>query len=115
MIAILKIQDLGPLNPGPYSVYHATSEWLTRNTRNHEHVLDLTGWPLYFSQLQGYNFANVYEAPADPTTRWIVVRQPHVDRPLVLQPGHPRSDRRPRAGRAGPASGHAQPGADPDL
>ena len=42
-------------------------------------MLDLTGWPLYFSELRGYSFANVYEAPADPATRWIVVRQPHVD------------------------------------
>ncbi len=79
LIMVLKIQDLGPLNLGPYSVYHATSDWLTRNTRSGEHVLDLTGWPLYFSAISGYNFANVYEAPADPATRWIVVRQPHVD------------------------------------
>ena len=78
MIMVLKIQDLGPLNPGPYAVYHATSAWLTRNARSGERVLDLTGWPLYFSDLRGYNFANVYEAPADPATRWIVVRQPHV-------------------------------------
>ena len=42
-------------------------------------MLDLTGWPLYFSDLSGYNFANVYEAPADPAMRWIVVRQPHVE------------------------------------
>jgi hypothetical protein len=79
MIMVLKIQDLGPLNPGPYSVYHAASDWLTRNTRIGEHVLDLTGWPLYFSDLHGYNFADVYQAPADPATRWIVVRQPHVE------------------------------------
>jgi hypothetical protein len=79
MIMVLKIQHLGPLNPGPYAVYHATSDWLTRNTRSGEYVLDLTGWPLYFSDLRGYNFANVYEAPADPATRWIVVRQPHVE------------------------------------
>jgi 4-amino-4-deoxy-L-arabinose transferase-like glycosyltransferase len=79
LIMVIKIQDLGPLNPGPYSVYHATSDWLIHNTRTGEHVLDLTGWPLYFSALNGYNFANVYEAPADPATRWIVVRQPHVE------------------------------------
>jgi Dolichyl-phosphate-mannose-protein mannosyltransferase len=79
MIMVLKIQDLGPLNPGPYSVYHATSDWLNRNTRTGERVLDLTGWPLYLSALNGYNFADVYEAPADPTTRWIVVRQPHIE------------------------------------
>jgi hypothetical protein len=75
----VKNQDLGPFNHGPYSVYHATSEWLAHHTRNNDHVLDLTGWPLYFSSLRGYSFADVYEAPADPATRWIVVRQPHVD------------------------------------
>ena len=79
VFASLKIQDLGPFNHGPYSVYQATGEWLSCHTGNHEHVLDLTGWPLFFSSLHGYSFANVYEAPADPATRWIVVRQPHVD------------------------------------
>jgi hypothetical protein len=75
----LKIQDLGPFNHGPYAVYHATGEWLTHHTGSGERVLDLTGWPLFFSEVRGYSFANVYEAPADPATRWIVVRQPHVD------------------------------------
>jgi Dolichyl-phosphate-mannose-protein mannosyltransferase len=79
LIVILRIHELGPLNPGPYSVYHATSQWLARHTRDNEHVLDLTGWPLYLSRLRGYGFASVYEAPADPSTRWIVVRQPHVE------------------------------------
>jgi hypothetical protein len=78
LVMILRIQDLGPLNRGPYSVYHAASQWLTRNARQNERVLDLTGWPLFLSQLPGYQFANVYDAPADPKTRWIVVRQPHV-------------------------------------
>jgi hypothetical protein len=78
LIAILKIQDLGPYNPGPYTVYHATGQWLSRHAAGHEHVLDLTGWPLFFSGVPGYSFAHVYKAPADPTTRFIVVRQPHV-------------------------------------
>jgi hypothetical protein len=79
VFASIKIQDLGPFNHGPFSVYEATGDWLARLTRNNEHVLDLTGWPLYFSSLRGYSFANVYEAPADLATRWIVVRQPHVE------------------------------------
>jgi hypothetical protein len=79
VFTMLRIQDLGPLNTGPYSVYHATSQWLIKNAHANEQVLDLTGWPLYLSQLHGYNFAKVYEAPTDPSTRWIVVRQPHVD------------------------------------
>jgi 4-amino-4-deoxy-L-arabinose transferase-like glycosyltransferase len=70
---------LGPFNAGPYSVYRAAAQWLAANTRADEHVLDLTDWSLYFSRRSGYQFANVYEAPADPQTRWIVVRQPHVE------------------------------------
>jgi hypothetical protein len=78
ILMILKTHDLGPLNSGPFSVYQATGEWLARNASNDEQVLDLTGWPLFFSQRSGYNFADVYDAPADARTRWVVVRQPHV-------------------------------------
>ena len=44
------IRDQGPFNPGPYSVYHTTGEWLANNTRDTEQVLDLTDWSLYFSR-----------------------------------------------------------------
>jgi hypothetical protein len=60
-------------------VYQATGEWLAQNTAHDEQVLDLTDWSLYFSGRGGYVFANVYEAAANPSTRWIVVRQPHVE------------------------------------
>jgi 4-amino-4-deoxy-L-arabinose transferase-like glycosyltransferase len=77
-IAVPNTHLLGPVTPDPFSVYHATAAWLAQNTRGHEQVLDLTDWSLYFSQRSGYHFANVYEAPADPNTRWIVVRKPHL-------------------------------------
>ena len=51
------------------------------NTLGNERVLDLTDWSLYFSRRTGYNFADVYEAPADPHTRWIVVRDGQIDGP----------------------------------
>ena len=115
VIVILRIQDLGPLNPGPFTVYHATSQWLTRNARGQEHILDLTGWPLYFSRLRGYSFANVYDAPTDPQTRYIVVRQPHVA-------GHWHYSQVIRELIGGrdpvavvPPRACAQPGPDPDL
>jgi len=83
LIALLivnpRIRSLGPLNTGPFSVYRATGQWLAHNTRDHDQVLDLTDWSLFFSQRPGYRFANVYEAPANPDTRWIVVRKPHVE------------------------------------
>jgi 4-amino-4-deoxy-L-arabinose transferase-like glycosyltransferase len=68
----------GPATPEPFSVYHTTAEWLTRNTEGDELVLDLTDWSLYFSRRPGYHFANIYDAPGDPKTRWIVARKPHL-------------------------------------
>jgi Dolichyl-phosphate-mannose-protein mannosyltransferase len=81
LVVFPSIRDLGPSNPGPYSIYHHTGEWLAQNTLGHEQVLDLTGWSLYFSGRTGYNFADLYEAPADPRTRWIVVRLGQTDGP----------------------------------
>jgi hypothetical protein len=79
VIVIPNIRLLGPLYPGPFSVYHTTGGWLAQNTRASDQVLDLTDWSLFFSERPGYIFANVYEAPTNPNTRWIVVRKPHVD------------------------------------
>ena len=53
-------------------------EWLVENTRPQEKVLDLTDWSLFFSGRDGYHFADVYKAPTDPQTRWIVMRKPEV-------------------------------------
>ncbi|MFI5459032.1 MAG: glycosyltransferase family 39 protein [Isosphaerales bacterium] len=78
-IVTLNIRSLGPLNSGPFSVYQETGRWLAHNTRDNDQVLDLTDWSLFFSHRPGYLFASVYEAPANPNTRWIVVRKPHVD------------------------------------
>ncbi|HEX3446885.1 MAG TPA: glycosyltransferase family 39 protein [Isosphaeraceae bacterium] len=73
------IQSQGPPVPGPFSVYRETGHWIAENTTAQDKVLDLTDWSLFFSGRPGYIFANVYEAPADPSTRWLVVRAPHVN------------------------------------
>ena len=39
----------------------------------------MTDWSLYLSRRPGYHFADVYKAAADRATRWIVVREPHVE------------------------------------
>jgi hypothetical protein len=84
-IALLTIapafRSLGPATPGPFSVYYQIGDWLAENTSSREQVLDLTDWSLYFSRRHGYQFADVYAAPADPSTRWIVATQPQVDGP----------------------------------
>jgi hypothetical protein len=78
-VVIPNFRSLGPFNAGPFSVYRETGRWLARNTYDDGMVLDLTDWSLYFSDRPGYIFANVYEAPLDPKTRWIVARKPHVE------------------------------------
>jgi hypothetical protein len=72
------ICSLGPRNSGPFAVYKAAGRWLADNTRAEDQVLDLTDWSLYFSRRAGLAFAKVYEAPANPSTRWLVVRKPHL-------------------------------------
>ncbi|MBV8487971.1 MAG: hypothetical protein JO161_06800, partial [Planctomycetaceae bacterium] len=63
---------------GPFSVYRDVGAWLARNARDEDRILDLTDWSLYFSRCQGYRFDQVDKAPADPRTRWVVIRKPHL-------------------------------------
>jgi len=81
LIAVLLInpylRSLGPFLPGPFSVYHTAGDWLARNTTADDEVLDLTDWSLFFSRRPGYQFADVFKAPKDAKTRWIVVRKPN--------------------------------------
>jgi hypothetical protein len=90
----------------PFAVYRATGQWIASHAAPTEQVLDLTEWSLFFSQRGGYVFATVYHAPADPRTRWVVVRQGHLlghwpfskvlreliggREPVALVPPHPK-------------------------
>jgi hypothetical protein len=76
MVIVPNVRSLGPAHLGPFSVYYSTGDWLAANTRPEEKVLDLTDWSLFFSRREGYHFADLYQAPADPSMRWIVVRTP---------------------------------------
>jgi hypothetical protein len=79
LVVYPNLHGLGPRNGGPYSVYVATGHWIAGHTSDRDRVLDLTNWSLFFSERPGYSFAQVYEAPADPGLRWLVVRKPHVE------------------------------------
>jgi 4-amino-4-deoxy-L-arabinose transferase-like glycosyltransferase len=79
IVVVPNIRSEGPSTPSPFSVYRETGQWIAENTSSPDKVLDLTDWSLFFSGRPGYIFANVYEAPTDPSTRWLVVRAPHVN------------------------------------
>ncbi len=78
-IVVPNLRALGPRNPGPFEVYEEAGAWIREHAKSGEQVLDLTDWSVFFSKRPGYVFADVYSAPGDPATRWVVVRKPHVD------------------------------------
>ncbi len=78
-IATPNIRSLGSLNPGPFAAYREAGEWIAQHTDPGEQVLDLTDWSTFFSTRSAYVFADVYRAPSDPKTRWVVVRRPHIE------------------------------------
>jgi hypothetical protein len=80
LVAILPgMRHLGPARPGPFWLYRSAADYLTTLAEPDERILDLTDWSLFFSGRPGYHFAEVFAAPADLATRWIVVTAPHVD------------------------------------
>jgi hypothetical protein len=79
LVVIPRLKDAGATVPGPFHLYRDAGDWLAANTRDGGRVLDLTDWSLFFSGRPGYRFGQVYDAPADPQTRWIVLREPHLE------------------------------------
>lgn len=69
-----------PLNAG-YGGYRDAGLWLTRNARDGDGVVDVTGWSLFYAGRGGYTFANLHDAPADPALRWVVARDAHLAGP----------------------------------
>ncbi len=96
-----------------FKPYRMAGTWLQqRDHPDDGRVLDLTDWSLYFANYPGFGIARVEEAAARPETRFVVVRDAHLN-------GHGRSSeiarglvagREPigalsRRGRPAPASG----------
>ncbi|MFO0952738.1 MAG: glycosyltransferase family 39 protein [Isosphaeraceae bacterium] len=69
-----------PLN-SEAGAYRDAGHWLARHVAPQEHVVDLTGWSLYYGARPGYVFANLHEAPGDRALRWVVAREAHVKGP----------------------------------
>ena len=63
----------------PFAVYHHGRTGSPGTPATADKMLDMTDWSLYLSRRPGYHFADVYKAAADRATRWIVVREPHVE------------------------------------
>ncbi len=68
---------IAPVNFGAGS-YREAASWVVRNVPIQGRIIDVTGWAQFYSQHSGYTFANLIEAPADPTARWVIVRDAHL-------------------------------------
>ena len=69
-----------PVNAGAGS-YREAGFWVVRNVPNEGRIVDVTGWAQFYSEHSGYTFANLIEAPSDPTARWVIVRDAHLSGP----------------------------------
>ena len=79
-----------PFHSG-FAPYRMAGSWLQQHARPGDgRVLDLTDWSLYFANSPGFGIAGVEEAAARPETRFVVVRDAHLN-------GHGRSSEIARA------------------
>ena len=58
--------------------YRQAATWLAQQDPANSKVADATGWSQFYSQQSGYSFATLNDAPADPSVRWVVVREAHL-------------------------------------
>jgi hypothetical protein len=65
------------------AAYRDAGRFLEQNTPPDAHVVDVTGWALFYGQRQGYTFADLIKAFGDPTVRWVVVREAHMHGPWI--------------------------------
>jgi 4-amino-4-deoxy-L-arabinose transferase-like glycosyltransferase len=79
-VAAYAPRTLAPLNQG-LGGYRAAGLWLRNHIPSDTRVVDLTGWSLFYGRLQGYTFANLIQAPDDPSVRWVVAREAHLHGP----------------------------------
>lgn len=66
-----------PLNEN-FAGYRHAGRWLAEHAAADGAIVDVTGWSLYYGQRMGYTFANLIEAPGDPTVRYVVAREAHL-------------------------------------
>ena len=71
---------LSPINDG-LGGYREAGHWLTERIAEGGKVVDVTGWAQFYSGRAGYTFEDLIAASADPTARWVVVREAHLKGP----------------------------------
>ncbi len=71
---------LEPINE-KYVGYRLAGAWISEHVPANAHVVDTTGWSLYYGRRSGYTFANLHEALSDSNLRWVVVRDAHLRGP----------------------------------
>jgi len=77
---------LAPINEA-MAGYRDAGTWVAQRVEAHgkfgEKVkfVDVTGLSLYYGGADGYTFANLIDAPDDPTVKYIVVRDAHLNGP----------------------------------
>jgi 4-amino-4-deoxy-L-arabinose transferase-like glycosyltransferase len=69
-----------PINAG-MGGYRSAGAWIAQKVPPGEHVVDVTGWALYYGRHPGYTFANLVAAAGDRDVRWVVVREAHLGGP----------------------------------
>jgi hypothetical protein len=61
--------------------YRQAGYWLAAHLGDGGRVVDVTGWSQFYGLRDGYTFENLVAAPADPSARWVVVREAHLRGP----------------------------------
>jgi hypothetical protein len=73
-------RTVAPVNEG-LGAYRSAGRWLHEHVAPGSHVVDVTGWSLFYGDLPGYTFGTLAQAPGDPSVRWVVAREAHLRGP----------------------------------
>jgi hypothetical protein len=85
LVAVLALNGPRLLAPLNHHVggYRDAGAWLAQHAAGDPApVVDVTGWSLFYAgRDSGYTFANLIEAPGDPSVRYVVAREAHLAGP----------------------------------
>lgn len=85
LIALSARESLAPVNEGMRG-YRDAGRWLAAQQAGgpDARIVDVTGWSQFYGDRPaGYTFQNLSAAAADPSARWVVVREAHLRGPWL--------------------------------